>query len=201
MVDFKVSIFAIAYLLSTILLAVQSCFHGEDRGISVPAFDPIQTALQNNRRRKLLKRRNQQIAINNVQVFDGQQLLAPGTVLIDGGVIGTCAANTDAKCSKDAIQVDGQGGVLLPGFIDSHNHPITIDDLKTLSNYGITTAMAMSCYSESLCKSLQGHQGLTDVFYAGTPAAAPNSTVAQLPGFPQNELLTRPDQAPQFVKN
>ncbi|MCJ1271891.1 hypothetical protein MMC22_011796 [Lobaria immixta] len=204
MVNFKVSIFAGAYLVSTILLFVQSCFHPGNSGMAAEVFDPIQTALNNNRRRKLLKRHDRRIAINNVRVFDGRRLRAPQTVLIDGGVIGTCgkdAARAYWRCGRDAEQVDGHGGVLLPGFIDSHNHPATVDNLKQLSEYGITTALIMACHPKSLCQSLQRHQGLTDVFYVGTPAAAPNSSVAQIPGFPQDELVTSPAQAAQFVKN
>ena len=46
-------------------------------------------------------------ALTNVRVFDGRELRAPGTVVIDGGLIGTDAGRarvvegTGASCSRD----------------------------------------------------------------------------------------------------
>ena len=63
----------------------------------------------------------------------------------------------------DAQQVDGMGGVLMPGFIGSHSPPVTATGLEKLSSHGVITAMVMSCFSPALCVSLQNQTGLTDV--------------------------------------
>lgn len=64
------------------------------------------------------------IFINGV-VFDGVRLLAEGTeVAISGSTISAVGpALRDAACGGERI-VDLRGGLLLPGFIDAHIHPI-----------------------------------------------------------------------------
>ena len=52
------------------------------------------------------------IALTNVRVFDGERLLEPGTVIIDGSCIGHDAT--------DAVEEDCKGAILLPGLIDAH---------------------------------------------------------------------------------
>jgi imidazolonepropionase-like amidohydrolase len=64
------------------------------------------------------------IAITDVRVFDGQRLLDPATVVIDGDRIGTDPAGAEV--------VDGVGGVLLPGLIDAHVHLRGSEDLERL---------------------------------------------------------------------
>ena len=53
-------------------------------------------------------------AVTNVRVFDGRQLQPLGTVLIEGSRIG-------ASGVADEV-IDGAGGVLMPGLIDTHVH-------------------------------------------------------------------------------
>ena len=77
------------------------------------------------------------IAISNVRVFDGQKIREPGTVVIDGELIG----------SPDAIPtetVDAQGMILLPGLIDCHIHLSGPEDLSQMAKYGVTTALDMA---------------------------------------------------------
>jgi len=52
------------------------------------------------------------IALTNVRVFDGERLLDPATVVLEGGAI---SARTSADGIPDADVVDGGGGTLLPG--------------------------------------------------------------------------------------
>ncbi|KAJ6472363.1 amidohydrolase [Mycena vitilis] len=103
-------------------------------------------------------------AITNVRVFDGERLLPLSTVFIDGEVI--------VPHLMDAVVVDGRGGVLLPGLIDTPT---------------------------PMCDSLKNHTGLTDIRIAGVIATSPNSAHALLLGLKPNETLTWPSQAPQFV--
>lgn len=57
---------------------------------------------------------NQTTAITNVRVFDGFQMSDLTTVVMENGMISD-------KTTGDVV-VDGKGGFLLPGLIDSHTH-------------------------------------------------------------------------------
>jgi imidazolonepropionase-like amidohydrolase len=76
------------------------------------------------------------IALTNVRVFDGQKILNLTTVVIDGEVIGFDPTG--------AVEQDCEGAILLPGLIDAYVHLKSIQDLKTLSSYGVTTALDMA---------------------------------------------------------
>ena len=178
-------------LLSQLILPVQSCL--PDPHILGPqAIDPEKTAYENNQQRKQGDDATTKVAINNVRVFDGYKLLDPSTIVIDGKYIG--------EDPDGAEQIDGLGGVLIPGLIDSHNHVSTVESLNMLSGFGVTTTMIMACPSISLCYSVQGHVGLTDAYIAGLPAIAPNSTHAQFLNLPANETVSYPWQADGFVR-
>uniref|UniRef100_A0A8H7NHI8 Amidohydrolase-related domain-containing protein n=1 Tax=Bionectria ochroleuca TaxID=29856 RepID=A0A8H7NHI8_BIOOC len=112
---------------------------------------------------------HRKIAIDNVKVFDGEIIRPRSTVIIDGNIIG----DDDSGISD---RIDGQGGVLLPGFIESHSHPRKIADLQSLTSHGITTAFQLACFSKEHVHSFQKLPGLVDIYSAGAPAAAPGST-------------------------
>ncbi|MFG1928667.1 amidohydrolase family protein [Cryptosporangium sp. NPDC048952] len=130
-------------------------------------------------------------ALTNVRVFDGRTLSAPTTVVITGRLIGGSAVG--------ARTVDGRGGTLLPGLIDSHVHLRDLDTLSQLTRYGVTTALDMACWPPSLVDSLRRRPGRTDIRSAGVPATAPGSPQSQAPGYPANGVVAGPDQARQFV--
>jgi imidazolonepropionase-like amidohydrolase len=134
----------------------------------------------------------EKIALTNVRVFDGRQLSAPRTVVIENGVIGLSALG--------ARTIDGKGAALLPGLIDAHIHLQDLDTLGALASYGVTTGLDMACFPPSLVNSLRGRRGLTDIRSAGTPAVAPGSPQSQLPTFPPSGIVTGPQQALRFVQ-
>ena len=131
------------------------------------------------------------IALVNVRVFNGQQILEPNTVIIDNGLIGTDG--------EGAVEVDGQGGVLLPGLIDAHIHLHGLDTLEQLVSHGITTGLDMACRPPSLVDSLRGHTGLTDIRSPGQPAASPLAKHTKLMKFPADLLVSNPEDAAKFV--
>lgn len=133
-------------------------------------------------------------ALVNVRPFDGYEILAPQTIYIENGTIVPYISSADRV-------VDGKGGVLLPGLIDSHCHPGSIIDLENLSSYGVTTAMMMSCANYTLCHALkdQSNHGLTSSFFAGHPAQGPNSTHAIHFKTPPENLIYGPSQAQSFA--
>jgi imidazolonepropionase-like amidohydrolase len=111
------------------------------------------------------------IALTNVRVLDGDGLLEPATVVIDGGRIGTDPAG--------ATTVDGGGGVLLPGLIDCHIHLTDEGTLAALARHGVTTGLDMGTWPPELVASLRGRPGVTDIRSSGVGATHPASAHAQ----------------------
>lgn len=95
--------------------------------------------------------------------------------------------------------VDGHGDVLLPGLFDAHLHPTQLSDLETLSRFGVTTALSMSCWPEPKCNKLRKQVGLTDFYNAGVPATSPNSTHAIFLSMPQDLLINKASDASSFI--
>ncbi|KAK3616752.1 hypothetical protein LTR56_025744 [Elasticomyces elasticus] len=129
-------------------------------------------------------------AVLNVRIFDGWRIGEPTNIAIDGDSI-----TFDLRNARNII--DGQGGVLLPGLIDSHIHLSQMASLETLISYGVTTAMNMGCDNYTLCAALREQPGLTSVFNAGQAAVKPNSTHATV--FGAHGYVTSPSQAEEFV--
>ncbi|MFJ8861789.1 amidohydrolase family protein [Streptomyces sp. NPDC102451] len=132
------------------------------------------------------------VALTDVRVFDGDQVTAPRTVVVDNGRIGISALG--------ARRIDCAGAVLLPGLIDSHIHLRDVNTLHQLAGSGVTTGLDMACFPPSVVNSLRRLSGLPDIRSAGTPAVAPGSPQSQLPTFPADAVLTGPDQASRFVR-
>ena len=131
------------------------------------------------------------IAVTNVRVFDGRQLRAPDTVVIEGDRI--------TADLRGAQVVDGEGGVLLAGLIDAHVHLRNRGTLEQLASCGVTTALDMGCAPPELVDSLRNVPGLTDIRSAGTPAIAPGSPHSHIPVVGTRGLLAGADQARTFV--
>jgi imidazolonepropionase-like amidohydrolase len=130
------------------------------------------------------------IALTNVRVFDGDGLLEPATVVIDGDLIGTDPAG--------ATTIDGDGRVLLPGLIDCHIHLTDEATLAALARRGITTGLDMGTWPPELIASLRGRPGVTDIRSSGTGATHPASAHAKRMGRAQG-LVADPDEAKAYV--
>ena len=130
-------------------------------------------------------------ALRNVRVFDGRQLLPPGTVVLDGDRIGSDASGATA--------VDGAGAVLLPGLIDAHLHLDGRPALERLARSGVTTALDMGNGPPQFVDSMRGIRGLTDIRSAGTAALAPGSVHSRIPGIGEHGLIRTADEAERFV--
>ncbi|KAI0199119.1 putative hydrolase [Astrocystis sublimbata] len=161
----------LATLFSLFALGRTCQFH-DGATTSSFATDELVTYRSNQQRSALPQPR---IAINNVRVFDGYQLLPETTVVIDKGIVAGIGSDADAD-----VHVNGNGGVLLPGLIDGHAHPGNLTDLENLSRYGVTTTILMACFQPRLCQSMKGHAGLVDIVIGSLPAAAPGSVHGNL---------------------
>ena len=129
-------------------------------------------------------------ALTNVRVFDGRQLLPPGTVVIDGDRIGSDPSGAQV--------IDGEGGVLLPGLIDAHVHIRGRHNLELLAAAGVTTALDMASDPE-VTATLRCLPGLTDIRSAGTSALAPGSLHDRMIPHRPEALISGPEQAEQWV--
>jgi hypothetical protein len=130
------------------------------------------------------------IALTNVRVFDGERLLEPTTVVIDGDRIGDDQAG--------ARTWEGDGGVLLPGLIDCHIHLTDESTLSALAAHGVTTALDMGTDSPELVASLRNRPGVTDVRSSGASATSPASAHAKRMGRSEG-LVADPDEARAYV--
>ena len=130
------------------------------------------------------------IALTNVRVFDGERLLEPATVVIDGDRIGEDQAG--------ARTWEGDGGVLLPGLIDCHIHLTDESTLAALAAHGVTTALDMGTDSPELVASLRNRPGVTDVRSSGSSATSPTSAHAKRMGRSAG-LVADPDEARAYV--
>ncbi|MCJ1261933.1 hypothetical protein MMC22_001802 [Lobaria immixta] len=135
MANFKASILAGTYLLSTILLFVRSSLlHCEHSDIALQALDSIQNVLNDHRARKSLDPCDRRIAIEKVRVFDGQKILKPQIVFIDGEVVGTCGNEPIQRRCEDAEQAaaaPGSAVVKIPGFLQDE----LLDDPKQVLQF------------------------------------------------------------------
>lgn len=182
--------FSIALLSFSILYSGMACPHGEDAH-DLPPFDPADTIAANHAARHPLEASYRKIALNNVRVFDGKHFLPPRTVVIDGAFIGS-----DANGAEHA---DGKDQFLLPGLIDTHCHPTSIDDLRQLTSFGVTTGLVQTLPETQIRASLLNHTGLSDLRFATYPAAAPKSPHAMMPGFQNIGLISSPEQVPHYM--
>ncbi|KAK2670497.1 hypothetical protein RAB80_012919 [Fusarium oxysporum f. sp. vasinfectum] len=124
-----------------------------------------------------LRRAPRKTAITNVHVFDGNGFGPLSTVVISGNVISN--AN-----SFGADVVDGGGGYLLPGFIDTHCHVTSCSYLDTMLKYGITTALDMGTFPYSTLAA----SGTVD-----------GTALSKAPGFPPESFIDSPEAARKFV--
>ncbi|HUB38357.1 MAG TPA: amidohydrolase family protein [Streptosporangiaceae bacterium] len=130
--------------------------------------------------------------LRNVRVFDGRQLLPPGTVVMDGDRIGAHASGAERV-------VEGGGAVLLPGLTDAHLHLDGRSALERLVRFGVTTALDMANAPPEFINSMRGIRGLTDIRSAGTAVLAPGSIHSHIPEIGERGLIGAPGDAERFV--
>ena len=78
--------------------------------------------------------------VRNVRVFDGEKLLPAADVSVEDGLVKALGKNL--KVVAGTKEVDGAGGTLLPGLIDSHTHAWA-NALDQALVFGVTTELDM----------------------------------------------------------
>jgi imidazolonepropionase-like amidohydrolase len=140
--------------------------------------------------------------IRDVQVFDGETVLAHRNVLIENGKIRWIRGPETA--APNANVIDGTGRTLLPGLIDAHVHmPDGVEGAAHQAlMLGVTTQLDMSSVGDRLKTvkkiEIEDRPSLADLRTAGNPATVPGGHPSQMGG-PPFPTLTGPDQAQAFV--
>ena len=134
------------------------------------------------------------IALTNVRVFDGERLLEPATVVLEGATI---TARTPADGAPDADVVDGGGGALLPGLIDTHVHVDKVSQLEASASWGVTTLLDMGNKDLANLAMLKNARNGPAVKSAGNPASAPGSVFVRKMGFSVSTAVTGPGDKPR----
>lgn len=127
-------------------------------------------------------------AITNVRVFDGEKVIRPTTVLIEGERI----LSVGGEIPEHADIIDAQGGTLLPGLMDAHVHT-SVDSLRDALKFGVTTELEMmGGFTKSGREAqLKGIGDIADVRSAGMAVTPPG-------GHP-DELMPGDGEIPDFV--
>ena len=76
---------------------------------------------------------------------------------------------------REAVEVDGEGGYLLPGLTDAHIHAHSPENLTQSCQWGITTGLDMVSFPPTMLASLRNQQVVAEMRSAGTSAPAPGS--------------------------
>ncbi|MEO7234288.1 MAG: amidohydrolase family protein [Lapillicoccus sp.] len=112
--------------------------------------------------------------LRHVRLFDGAAFGETTDLVVEEGRI---SAIRDDRHDETADVVDGGGGFVLPGLIDSHVHLNGPDTLSALAAHGVTTALDMSS-PEPLVRALRGRRGVTDIRSGMMALSSPGSAHA-----------------------
>jgi imidazolonepropionase-like amidohydrolase len=135
------------------------------------------------------------IVIKNVRIFDGEAMTAADTVLIRGGVIAEVGTGVRAS----GVTVDGGGGTLLPGLIDSHVHAEP-RNLRQALTFGVTTELCMfgaPAVASQMRVLAAARDDVADIKCAGYGAGAPDALRRVYQDLPD---LRGPEEAAAFVQ-
>jgi imidazolonepropionase-like amidohydrolase len=130
-------------------------------------------------------------AITNVRVFDGTKFGLETTVVIVGHKI------SNANPARATI-VNGRGGYLIPGLIDTHSHIQSCSYLDAMRQWGVTTTFDMGTFPYSVVTACRG-PGITNVFGSGQPATVNGTYISKFPGFPSNSFVPDITAGERFV--
>ena len=140
---------------------------------------------------------SQATTVVNARVFDGARLRSWTSVRLADGVVTDCATGSAAQDGDEVI--DGGGGTILPGLIDSHVHLVP-GALSQALIFGVTTVLDMFSKPDvvAVAKQQAGTRSdVADVRSVGIGATAPGGHPSMM--YAPFPTLTGPEQADQFV--
>ncbi|CAI6336294.1 unnamed protein product [Periconia digitata] len=80
-------------------------------------------------------------AIEDVRVFNGTHMTPPQTVLVSNEHIVSISHITSTYLPDTTKTINGTSRFIIPGLIESHVHLNTVQDLETITSYGVTTTV------------------------------------------------------------
>lgn len=151
----------------------------------------------------------QTTVIEDVKIWDGKKYLDDTSITIEGQAISLMGSHK----KPGATVINGNGGFLMPGLIDSHFHVATAliafnfeylatDHLKTLVEAGITTAFDMGSFPSSKMPQYHdmGSKGLASLLWSGAAACVKGGFPSLLPHFPEDSIVTSNESATNYVQ-
>ncbi|WP_330275592.1 amidohydrolase family protein [Lentzea sp. NBC_00516] len=131
--------------------------------------------------------------LTNVHLFTPEHTFGPLTSLgVENGVI---TGGTDGEV------VDGRGGYLLPGLIDTHVHIGHADELAAGLRWGVTTMLDMASTRWDELRALRDNESddRSDVRGVSYPACAVRGRAVRKMGFPASTAVSGPADAARWV--
>jgi imidazolonepropionase-like amidohydrolase len=141
------------------------------------------------------------VLIKNVTIFDGTRSIGRSAVRVTDGLIE--AVGPDLEEGAEEV-IDGEGGVLLPGLLDSHVH-VFDGDLETALLFGVTTVLDLFCDPDRLSRyrlDAGKRPDCADIRSAGTGATAPGGHPTQMADagvYQPFPTVPGPDAAEEFI--
>ncbi|WP_267423608.1 MULTISPECIES: amidohydrolase family protein [unclassified Curtobacterium] len=130
--------------------------------------------------------------VHDVRVFTDGSLSSPRDVFVsDGRIVPTAPT--------EAARIDGAGGTLLPGLIDTHAHVDSRQHLLAYGRWGVTTVLDMGTASWSETSRLRNLPGVASLRSAGAIACAPKGIAVRKMGYPPGSAVHGPADAARFV--
>lgn len=139
-------------------------------------------------------------AITNTRVFDGRNVVGASVVVVEDETI--AAVGYDVPDGAELI--DGEGGTLLPGFIDAHTHSDEAA-LRTALRFGVTTELDLMSVPERMIplrEQARKKFDMADVRSSSWALTHPDGHPHQLRrgmNDPQWPTVTEPGDAAAFV--
>ncbi|MFF1573500.1 amidohydrolase family protein [Leifsonia sp. NPDC058292] len=117
-------------------------------------------------------------AIVNTRIFDGEEVIPATSVVIEGERIKSIGGDIP----EDALIVDGRGGTLIPGLIDSHVHT-SYEALQLALTFGVTTELEMQgMFTKHKRAHVTDDDRVADVRSAGFGITPPGGHPSELMG-------------------
>lgn len=141
--------------------------------------------------------------IQNVKLFDGDDVHTNSTILIHDGIIQKTYTNQNTSFSGDNV-IDGTGFTVIPGLIDAHVHLNSTEQAKEAVKSGVLTILDMARMTDTSVPSISSLRTQGDslsqlpYFYsAGNPVTVPNGHGLQ---FHPYETVSTVEELPEFIE-
>ncbi|HNP69261.1 MAG TPA: amidohydrolase family protein [Aequorivita sp.] len=141
-------------LISPKFILIREGYEGEEKGMRMLA-EKYSAARMEGLQKKFAHTYNGNIRIRNVKIFDPKTLALTDlvSVVVTGDKIARIDT-ADAEGEANEVEIDGAGGILIPGLYDMHGH-VGEDDALMNVLAGVTTIRDMGNNNEVLDSLVQ----------------------------------------------